>query len=323
VIQSIERTTPILSTIVPAGLRGRVLFNEPMSKHTTWRVGGPADMFFTPEDKQDLSWFLRCMDGVMPVMWLGLGSNLLVRDGGIRAAVIETHGALDDLQRLSESEVWCDAGVPCAKLAKQCAKWNLGPAEFFAGIPGTLGGALAMNAGAFGGETWRHVVEVETINRRGEVHRRKASDYQIAYRHVTGPHHEWFMGAQLTFATRGDSLESGEAEIRALLKRRKETQPIGEPSCGSVFTNPPGHHAAKLIESAGLKGYRIGGAIVSTKHANFIINEGHASAADIEQLINHVKAVVLEKFHVELKPEVRVVGEGAEEGSSLNKEELS
>jgi UDP-N-acetylmuramate dehydrogenase len=219
--------------------------------------------------------------------------------------------------------VWCDAGVPCAKLAKQCAKWNLGPAEFFAGIPGTLGGALAMNAGAFGGETWRHVVEVETINHRGEVQRRKTSDYQIAYRHVRGPQNEWFMGAQLTFATRGDSLESGEAEIRALLKRRKETQPIGEPSCGSVFTNPPGHHAAKLIEGAGLKGYRIGGAVVSTKHANFIINEGDATASDIEQLIHHVKAVVLEKFQVELQPEVRVVGEDAADDASLNKEELS
>ena len=308
-IHSVVRSDSTASSPVPAGLRGELRFNEKLAKHTTWRVGGPADIFYTPADKQDLSWFLRSMDGVMPVMWLGLGSNLLVRDGGVRAAVIETHGALEDLQRLSETEVWCDAGVPCAKLAKQCAKWNLGPAEFFAGIPGTLGGALAMNAGAFGGETWRHVVEVETINRRGEVQRRKASDYQIAYRHVAGPFNEWFLGAQLSFAERGDSLESGEAEIRALLKRRKETQPIGEPSCGSVFTNPPGHHAAKLIESAGLKGYRIGGAAVSTKHANFIINEGKATAEDIEQLIEHIKAVVKEKFQIELKPEVRIVGE--------------
>ena len=310
-IQSIMQVNPTPPSLLPAGLRGRVLFNEPLAKHTTWRVGGPADVFFIPADKQDLSWFMRSVEGVMPVMWLGLGSNLLIRDGGVRAAVIATHGALNDLQRLSETEVWCDAGVPCAKLAKQCAKWNLGPAEFFAGIPGTLGGALAMNAGAFGGETWRHVVEVETINRRGEVRRRTASDYQIDYRHVAGPHHEWFLGAQLSFATRGDSLESGEAEIRALLKRRKETQPIGEPSCGSVYTNPPGHHAAKLIESAGLKGHRIGGAVVSTKHANFIINEGTATAADIEVLIDYVRATVLEKFNIDLKPEVRIVGEAA------------
>jgi UDP-N-acetylmuramate dehydrogenase len=291
---------------LPAGLRGRVLFDEPLARHTSWRVGGPADVLFKPADKQDIAVFLNALPEETPVLWLGLGSNLLVRDGGVRGAVIETHGALSDLQRLSETEVWCDAGVPCAKLAKQCAKWNLGPAEFFAGIPGTLGGALAMNAGAFGGETWRHVVEVETINRHGEITRRLESDYEVAYRHVKGPQDEWFLGAQLSFAAND---ADGEAEIRALLARRKETQPIGEPSCGSVFTNPPGHHAAKLIESAGLKGFRIGGAIVSTKHANFIINEGSASAADLEQLIAHVQATVQRQYGIELKPEVRVVGE--------------
>jgi len=291
---------------LPAGLRGRVLFDEPLAKHTSWRVGGPADVLFKPADKQDIATFFKSLPTDMSVLWLGLGSNLLVRDGGVRGVVIETHGALSDLQRLSETEVWCDAGVPCAKLAKQCAKWNLGPAEFFAGIPGTLGGALAMNAGAFGGETWRHVVQVETINRRGEIKRRMESEYEVAYRHVNGPHDEWFLGAQLSFAA---SDANGEAEIRALLARRKETQPIGEPSCGSVFTNPPGHHAAKLIESAGLKGFRIGGAVVSTKHANFIINEGSATAADIEQMIAHVQATVRQQYGVALVPEVRVVGE--------------
>lgn len=294
---------------LPAGLKGRVLFNESLARHTSWRVGGPADVLFRPADKQDLAMFLKALPADMPVLWLGLGSNLLVRDGGVRGAVIETHGALNDLQRLGESEVWCDAGVPCAKLAKQCARWNLGPAEFFAGIPGTLGGALAMNAGAFGGETWRHVVEVETINRQGEIRRRMESDYEVAYRHVrpvSVAHEEWFLGALLSFA---GSDADGEAEIRALLARRKETQPIGEPSCGSVFTNPPGHHAARLIESAGLKGLRIGGACVSTKHANFIINEGSASAAEIEQLIAHVRATVLQQYGIELKPEVRIVGE--------------
>lgn len=302
-------TTTTASLVLSAELRGRVLYNEPLSKHTTWRVGGPADIFFKPADKQDLSLFLKSLDNAVRVFWLGLGSNVLVRDGGLRAAVIETHGGLNELQRLSETEVWCDAGVPCAKLAKQCAKWNLGPAEFFAGIPGTLGGALAMNAGAFGGETWRHVVEVETINRSGDVQRRTASDYEVAYRHVVGPHNEWFLGAQLTFAPRSGSLDSGEAEIRALLQRRKETQPIGESSCGSVFTNPPDHHAARLIDSAGLKGIRIGGAVVSTKHANFIINEGAATAADIEQLIEHVKTTVMQRYGIALKPEVRIVGE--------------
>jgi UDP-N-acetylmuramate dehydrogenase len=302
-----------MSLALPPQLQGRVLFNELLAKHTSWRVGGPADILFRPDGKADLVLFLRALPADMPVFWLGLGSNVLIRDGGLRGAVIETHGALSELFRLSETEVWCDAGVPCAKLAKQCAKWNLGPAEFFAGIPGTLGGALAMNAGAFGGETWRHVVQVETINRHGEIKRRLEGEYEVAYRHVRkqhredeSQHEEWFLGAQLSFSA---SDADGEAQIRELLAKRKQAQPIGEPSCGSTFTNPPGHHAAKLIESAGLKGLRVGGAVVSTKHANFIINEGTATAVDIETLIYQVRNIVRDKFGVELTPEVRIVGE--------------
>ena len=294
---------------LPPQLQGRVLFNEPLAQYTSWRVGGPADVLFKPANREDLALFLKSLPLDTPVFWLGLGSNVLIRDGGLRAVVIETHGALSSLERLSDTEVWCDAGVPCAKLAKHCAKWNLGPAEFFAGIPGTLGGALAMNAGAFGGETWRHVVEVETINRQGEIKRRLESEYEVAYRHVRQrdpQHEEWFLGACLSFSV---SDANGEAEIRALLQRRKEAQPIGEPSGGSTFTNPPGHHAAKLIESAGLKGLRVGGAAVSTKHANFIINEGKATAADIELLILKVADAVRDKFGVTLTPEVRIVGE--------------
>ena len=301
---------------LPPQLQGRVLYGEPLARYTSWRVGGPADVLFTPANKQDLALFLKALPADMPLFWLGLGSNVLIRDGGIRGVVIETHGALIDLQRLSDTEVWCDAGVPCAKLAKQCAKWNLGSAEFFAGIPGTLGGALAMNAGAFGGETWRHVVQVETISRRGEIKRRLESEYEVAYRHVRhaqGLQDEWFLGAQLSFSP---SDANGETQIRALLARRKESQPIGEPSCGSTFTNPPGHHAAKLIESAGLKGLRVGGAVVSMKHANFIINEGRATAADIEQLIYQVRDIVRDKFGVMLTPEVRMVGEPLEQESA-------
>jgi UDP-N-acetylmuramate dehydrogenase len=305
-----ELPTPLS---LPESLQGRVLRNESLARHTSWRVGGPADILFKPDSKADLVLFLKALPQHLPIFWLGLGSNVLVRDGGLCGAVIETHGALDELFRLSETEVWCDAGVPCAKLAKQCAKWNLGPAEFFAGIPGTLGGALAMNAGAFGGETWRHVVQVETINRQGEIKRRLAGEYEVAYRHVRKHHleddvhhDEWFLGAQLSFNA---SDADGEAQIRELLAKRKQAQPIGEPSCGSTFTNPPGHHAAKLIESAGLKGLRVGGAVVSTKHANFIINEGTATAADIETLIYQIRDIVRDRFGVELTPEVRIVGE--------------
>jgi len=292
---------------LPPDFEARVLRNEPMTKHTSWHVGGPADLFFTPRDASELSEFLAQLDRAVPVMWIGLGSNLLVRDGGIRGAVIDTHGVFDELERIDDTNVWCGAGVACAKLAKQCIKWGLGPAEFFAGIPGTLGGALAMNAGAFGGETWNHVVRVATLDRAGVRHERDKSEYTTGYRHVAGPANEWFLGAQLRFEQRpGVSAE----DIRALLARRKATQPIGEWSCGSVFTNPPGDHAARLIDAAGLKGTRIGGARVSEMHANFIVNDGSASAADIEQLIRRVQQVVEQQHGVKLQTEVRIVGEG-------------
>jgi UDP-N-acetylmuramate dehydrogenase len=291
---------------LPPDFEARVLRDEPMARHTSWRVGGPADLFFRPLDVADLAAFLRSLDPGMPLLWIGLGSNLLVRDGGIRGAVIETHGVFGELERRSENEVWCGAGVACAKLAKQCIRWGLGPAEFFAGIPGTLGGALAMNAGAFGGETWRHVLQVATLDRRGNRHERAAGEYEVGYRHVSGPQDEWFLGALLRFEARPGASDD---DIRVLLARRKATQPIGEWSCGSVFTNPPGDHAARLIEAAGLKGMRIGGARVSEMHANFIVNDGAASAADIERLIEDVMDAVEQRHGVRLRTEVRIVGE--------------
>jgi UDP-N-acetylmuramate dehydrogenase len=296
----------MMALALPPDFASRVTRNEPMSRHTSWHVGGPADIFFTPRDADDVCAFLAQLDPSTPVMWIGLGSNLLVRDGGIRGVVIDTHGVFDELDRLSSTDVWCGSGVACAKLAKQCVKWGLGPAEFFAGIPGTLGGALAMNAGAFGGETWNHVVKVATVDRCGVRHERTKDEYTVGYRHVSGPPNEWFLGAQLHFEVRP---AASTEDIRALLARRKATQPIGEWSCGSVFTNPPGDHAARLIDTAGLKGMRIGGARVSEMHANFIVNDGTATAADIEQLIRHVQKVVRERHGVELQTEVRIVGE--------------
>lgn len=291
---------------LPPDLETRILRNEPMSKHTSWHVGGPADLFFTPLHVLDVAVFLQGLEPGTPVMWIGLGSNLLVRDGGIRGAVVDTHGVFDELERRGDNEVWCGSGVTCAKLAKQCIKWGLGPAEFFAGIPGTLGGALAMNAGAFGGETWKHVAAVNVIDRFGVRRERPASDYTVGYRHVSGPGNEWFLGALLRFELRPGVSND---DIRHLLAKRKATQPISEWSCGSVFTNPPGDHAARLIEACGLKGFRIGGARVSQMHANFIVNDGTATAADIEQLIRHVQQAVERKHGVQLTTEVRIVGE--------------
>jgi UDP-N-acetylmuramate dehydrogenase len=284
----------------------RVLHDVPMAKYTSWHVGGPADLYFAPRDIMDLSSFMRQLRPEVGVLWLGLGSNLLVRDGGIRGAVVCTVGALGAIERRSANVIRVEAGVACARVARQCVKWGLGPAEFLAGIPGTMGGALAMNAGAWGGETWRHVIELEVLDRRGARHTRKLSDYEVGYRHVQGPENEWFIGAQLQFERKpGTNTQA----IRELLERRKETQPIGEWSCGSVFINPRTDHAARLIESAGLKGFRIGDASVSTKHANFIINHGEARAADIEALIRHVQSAVAKMHGIDLQTEVRIVGE--------------
>lgn len=282
--------------------------NEPMSRHTSWRVGGPADSFYNPSSAEELGRILFSLPDDEPIFWVGLGSNLLVRDGGIRGTVIATHGCLGQIEQLDDNHLRAESGVPCAKLAKRSAGWGLGSAGFFAGIPGTVGGALAMNAGAFGGETWRHVTGVEVINRAGERRRRQPDDYQIGYRSVEGPADEWFVSADFSFE-RGDS---GREDIREVLARRKATQPIGLPSCGSVFRNPTGDHAARLIEAAGLKGKSIGGACVSEMHANFIINTGAATAADIENLIQHIQETVVETHGVVLYPEVRIIGEAAQ-----------
>ncbi|HET7608836.1 MAG TPA: UDP-N-acetylmuramate dehydrogenase, partial [Gammaproteobacteria bacterium] len=249
---------------------------------------------------------LADLPAAIPVHWLGLGSNLLVRDGGIRGAVIATGSLARELERVDERRVRASAGLACMLLAKRCVRWQLGPAAFFAGIPGTVGGALAMNAGAFGGETWTHVESVTTVDRGGEVRERPRAEFEISYRTVRGPANEWFLGA--TFRFDHDASSSMDA-IKALLARRNAAQPLGVPSCGSVFRNPPGDFAGRLIEQAGLKGLRRGGAMVSDKHANFILNVDDATAADIEALIGEVQAAVQRASGVLLEPEVRVIGE--------------
>ncbi len=294
-------------------LRGHLRLDEPMQRHTSWRVGGVADRFYQPADIDDLASFLRQIETSEPLYWIGLGSNLLVRDGGLRGTTIALFGVLDKMQLLANDVVAVEAGVSCAKLARFCAKHGLIGAEFFAGIPGTVGGALAMNAGAYGGETWPKVVSVETIDRYGQRHHRTPADFEIDYRSVVSDREEWFVVAQFAFAT-GDSKVSSQ-KIKQLLRQRADSQPLSLPSCGSVFRNPVNDHAARLIEASGLKGYRIGGASVSEQHANFIVNDSNACAADIEQLITNVADKVFSDHGVRLQPEVRVVGEkGSEHG---------
>jgi UDP-N-acetylmuramate dehydrogenase len=292
-------------------LRGELLRDEPMSQHTSWRTGGTARTFYTPADRADLVAFLQSLPPGEEPLFLGLGSNLLVRDGGIDVTVICLHGALTGLTIVvgdsGESVVYAEAGVACAQLARFGAQNNLTGSEFFAGIPGTVGGALAMNAGAFGTETWNFVAQVETLSRDGKVKLRQPGDYTIRYRGVEGPQHEWFLAA--FFRLRHDPVGGGKERIKELLNKRNASQPIGVYSCGSVFRNPPGDYAGRLIEAAGLKGYRIGGAEVSRKHANFIINDGKASAQDIEQLIEHVQRQVESAHGIRLQPEVHIMGD--------------
>ncbi len=289
------------------GLRGRLLRHEPMSRHTSWRVGGPADSLYIPADLDDLAAFLKQLPVNEPLHWVGLGSNLLVRDGGLRGTVVLTSGALNGLSLASEHMVRAEAGVASAKVARFSTDHDLTGAEFLAGIPGTVGGALAMNAGAFGGETWNIVHAVETLDRHGERRVRLAADYEVGYRRVAGPAGEWFVAAH--FRLLHDVQGQGKALIKSLLAKRGATQPTQLPNAGSVFKNPPGDHAARLVEAAGLKGTREGGACVSDLHANFIVNQDRATAADIERLIARVQAEVQKKFGVQLEPEVRVVGD--------------
>jgi len=288
-------------------LLGVLHYDELMSRHTSWRVGGPAKYFYTPSDRDDLARFLTQLPQSLPIVWIGLGSNLLIRDGGFPGAVICTHKGLTQLKDHGDGEIFVQAGVPCAKVARSCTRAGLAGAVFFAGIPGSMGGALAMNAGAFGGETWDVVKTAETIDRYGKVRVRKAEEFSVAYRSVTIPDGEWFSAATLQLEPAQD--DDGKRKISELLRQRGASQPIQTANAGSVFRNPEGDFAARLIETAGLKGMREGGAVVSGKHANFIINDGNASAADIECLILRIQETVRKKHGVELEPEVRLMGE--------------
>ena len=271
---------------------------------------GWLERLYQPADLADLQAFLRRVAADEPLYVVGLGSNLLVRDGGLRGTVVLLHGALKELHRNEDGSVYVEAGVPGAKLARYTANNDLHGGAFFAGIPGTMGGMLAMNAGCYGSETWQHVDEVQVMTRQGELLRRKVAEYEIGYRSVkklVQEMEEFFVSATLHFGN-GDG-EIARQEIKELLSKRIASQPLNLPNAGSVFRNPVGDHAARLIESCGLKGKRIGGAQVSEKHANFIVNTGGASAADIENLIEEVRATVAAQTGVDLHPEVRIIGE--------------
>jgi len=290
-------------------IRGQLRHGEPMSRHVSWRTGGSADRFYAPADLDDLGSFLRQLPREEPVLFVGLGSNLLVRDGGFRGTVVLMH-ATKLRPRLESGLIYAEAGVASPKVARFAALHDMEGAEFLAGVPGCVGGALAMNAGCYGGETWDIVERAVTIDRSGHLVLRGRDEFDIGYRHCAPrpQREEWFAAAWFRLDP-GDG-ESSRGVMKELLARRIETQPLSLPNAGSVFRNPPRDHAARLIEACGLKGFGRGGARVSEKHANFIVNpQGTAKASDIEWLIGHIQRMVYQMKGVVLQTEVRIVGE--------------
>jgi UDP-N-acetylmuramate dehydrogenase len=296
-------------------VRGVIRHDEDMARHVSWRAGGTATRFFQPVDLADVQAFLSSVPASEPLLMVGLGSNLLVRGdaqhGGFNGTVILTTPQLGGitLDATEPTIVVAGAGAASPHVAKFAAKNGLEKAEWLAGVPGTVGGALAMNAGCYGTETWDQVVDCVTVDRMGNLHTRTAADFDIGYRHVAPlvlGREEFFVSARFRFQA-GDAA-TAQARIKELLAKRMASQPLDKPNAGSTFRNPPGDHAARLIESCGLKGYTIGGAQVSLKHANFIVNLGTATAEDIERLIGHMRDTVREKTGVELVQEVRIVG---------------
>jgi UDP-N-acetylmuramate dehydrogenase len=304
-------------------LRGQFHHNASMARHVSWRAGGTAQRVYVPADLDDLTLLLQGLDSKEPVHMVGLGSNLLVRDGGVKGVVILLHGVLNKIALESRTNgipapepgkensavIYAEAGVASPKLARFAANHDLVGAEFLAGVPGTVGGALAMNAGCYGSETWNHVIQVLTLDRHGHLNERRPEEYMLGYRHVAlnEPSEEWFVGGWFRFV-KGDGAASRE-QIKTFLKQRIATQPLQKPNAGSVFRNPPGDYAARLIQACGLKGAKLGQAQVSTVHANFIVNLGGATASDIEGLIERIEETVESKSNVRLMREVRIIGE--------------
>ena len=284
-----------------------ILKNEAMSKHTTFRIGGNADVFVSPKVSQIASLIKLAKEYDVPVTVIGNGSNLLVADKGVRGLVLSIGKEAEEIM-VDGSCMIVSAGALLSKIAAEAAKRSLTGFEFAAGIPGTLGGAIVMNAGAYGGEIKDVLISATVLTPEGEVLELSNSELDLSYRHSCIPEKEYIvLEAVLEF------MPSEEADIREKMddykKRRVEKQPLEYPSAGSTFKRPEGHFAGKLIEDAGLRGYTVGGAQVSEKHCGFVVNKGDATAADVLGLIEDVKKIVYDKFQVELEPEVKMIGE--------------
>lgn len=300
-------------------VQGQLLRNQSLAKYSSWRCGGCAEWLFLPVDKQDLQICLRHLDPEIPVCFLGLGSNTLVRSGGLPGLTIVTLKALKSLLLCDEQQIFAEAGVSGGKVARFSARHGFEGLEFLAGVPGTVGGALKMNAGAYGGETWEYVTQVQVINRQAEIYQRLPQDYDVQYRHVSSPYddEEFFVGAWFQPRQGGDP-QTIQQYIKTMLGERNQAQPVNWPNGGSIFRNPSNDYAARLIEACGLKGYRIGGACISARHANFIINDQRASPEDIEALVDYMEQTIKDKQGITLQREIHIMGNRSEQdGNSV------
>lgn len=297
----------LVSELQAAGV-GEVLQHEPMAPFTTWKIGGPADVMVVPSSKEKLAQTVRMLNSrSVPWFLLGRGSNLLVTDKGFRGVVIRLGSAFEQV-RFEGPLVHAGAAYSFIKLSVLAGKEGLTGLEFASGIPGSVGGAVYMNAGAHGSDVSRIIKQAEVLLDTGEWVRLDAEGLEYAYRHSL-LHRTPGIVTEAVFELRVGDRKEIAAAMAAYKDRRLRTQPLQLPCAGSTFRNPPGHFAAKLIEEAGLKGTRIGGAEVSVQHANFIINTGQASAGDVLALIGHIQATVKDRFGVDLVPEVMTVGE--------------
>ena len=312
---------PDLAAQLAAGLpqlRGRLIGNQALADITWFRVGGPAQVLFTPADAADLAYFLREIPADLPVFVIGLGSNLLVRDGGVPGVVIRLGRGFADIKVEPGNRIRVGTAVPDVKLARAAADAGLAGLAFYRGIPGSIGGALRMNAGAHGRETKDVLVEARAVDRQGNMHTLSLADMGFTYRHCSIPN-DWIFTEAVYQGTPGDPADILR-EMNEVAEYREANQPIKERTGGSTFKNPPGNSAWKLIDQAGFRGFRVGGAKVSEMHCNFLINDSNATGEDIERLGEAVRARVQEKSGVTLHWEIIRLGsphEGRPTGEAL------
>ena len=305
-VVSFEDIAPKLQALMPE-LRGRIVANAPLAPITWFRVGGPAQILFTPADEDDLAYFLKRLPAEIPITLIGLGSNMIVRDGGVPGVVIRLAGrAFGEVEILDGHRLRAGAATPDMKVARAAAEAGIDGLAFYRGIPGSIGGALRMNAGAHGGETTDVLVEARGVDRQGNIRTFTHADMGFSYRHSTAPDDVIFTSA--LFQGRPGDPQEIIAEMERITAAREATQPIREKTGGSTFKNPKPQSAWKVIDAAGCRGLRVGGAQVSEMHCNFLINTGDATAADIENLGEEVRCRVKAHSGVDLHWEIKRIG---------------